>query len=198
MKKWTDEKIEEGIMVIANKFSPVRMPTDKETVEMSDIPGLSNAIQRSGGYAYWANRLNLDQKYSETKIGVKYEHLIGKMLEAKGHKVVYTPTKHPYDLLVDGCVKVDVKVANESQVRGYPIHAYRTSKKLQTCDFYICCENDKDKNIYVIPACVCSGQSQIEMGIESRKYQIYKEAFHLIDRTVRFYEDLLVKGAEDE
>ena len=188
MKEWTDEKIERCIMAIANKFDPARMPTNREVIEMSGTYALSNAIQKNGGYEYWANKLGLEQKYSESKLGMEYEHLIAEILEARGHEVVMTPTKHPYDLLVDGCVKVDVKVSNESLVRGSSVHAYRISKKLHTCDFYVCCENDGDKCIYVIPAHICSGQTQVEMGYET-KYEQYRDAFHLIDRAARFYKE---------
>ena len=191
MKEWTDERIGKCIMAIASEFDPIRMPTNSEVIEMSGSYALSNAIQKNGGYEYWANKLGLEQKYSESKLGVEYEHLIAEILKARGHEAVMTPTKYPYDLLVDGCIKVDVKVANESIVKGSSVHAYRLSKKLHTCDFYVCCENDGDKGIYVIPAHVCSGQTQIEMGSET-KYEKYHNAFNLIDRAARFYRENLI------
>ena len=191
MKEWTDERIGKCIMAIASEFDPIRMPTNSEVIKMSGSYALSNAIQKNGGYEYWANKLGLEQKYSESKLGVEYEHLIAEILKVRGHEAVMTPTKYPYDLLVDGCIKVDVKVANESIVKGSSVHAYRLSKKLHTCDFYVCCENDGDKGIYVIPAHVCSGQTQIEMGSET-KYEKYRDALHLIERAARFYREYLV------
>ena len=191
MKKWTKANIARGISLIAEQFDPIRMPTNKEVIEMSGGYSLSAAIQKNGGYEYWARRLNLEQKKSETKLGIKYERIVADRLRRGGHVVEETSVKHPYDLLVDGCVKVDVKVANASKVRNYDAHSYRIHKPQQTCDFYICCENDSS-NMYVIPANMCRGQKQIVMGKDSRKYSSYKNAFNLIDAAVNFFDSLVV------
>lgn len=183
---WTDELIAENINRIASLFLPKRMPTNSEVIRIEGDHRLANAIQKSGGYEYWANRLGLEQKYSETKLGIDGEKTIARALETKGFEVKTTSIKHPYDLLVNGCIKVDVKTANTSLIRGCPVHAYRISKRDHTCDFYIFYEHDTSKT-YVVPAHKCKGQVQVEMGNESKLYAKYLEAYHLISEASDMY-----------
>ena len=121
--------IAKRIMNIANMFEPKRMPSNREILEIEGNYKLSSAIQKSGGYEYWAKKLNLEQKYSETKLGIDGERYIAKFLEKMGFRTELTSTKHPYDIYVDNCVKVDVKTANTSMVRDNEVHAYRLYKK---------------------------------------------------------------------
>lgn len=189
--KWNEETIAAKVADIANKFAPARMPSNSEVIALTGGYALANAIQKNGGYEYWANKLGLEQKYSETKVGIEYERKVAEMLRKSGHNVQETTVKHPYDLLVDGCVKVDVKVANMSFIRGSKVHAYRIAKKQQTCDFYICCEVNTG-GVYVVPSNMATGQTQIEMGPDSQKYSHYKDAFYLIDDAVNFYKSLVI------
>lgn len=184
--KWTDEMIAEGIERIASTFVPKRMPSNREVIEYEGNHKLSDAIQKNGGYVYWANRLGLERKYSETWLGVEGEKQIAGVLEVKGYEVKPTSTKHPYDLLVNGCIKVDVKTAKTSYIRGCPVHAYRLAKRDHTCDFYIFYEADTLK-VYVVPAHKCQGQVQVEMGNNSKPYAKYLGAFHLIKEASDMY-----------
>ena len=188
-KKWTDNTIAREILNIANQFDPPKMPTLKEAQEMYENGGLACAISKTGGFEYWANKLGLPQGYSETKIGVQAEKDIADELKAKGYGVELTSTKHPYDVLVNGCVKIDVKAANTSMIRGCPVHAYRLAKRQHTCDFYIFREIDTDST-YIVPAHLCNGQVQVEMGIDSKKYEPYKEAWDLIGKASKFYREM--------
>ena len=184
---WTDELIANGIEKIASTFEPKRMPTNREVIEFEGNYALSSAIQKSGGFSYWANRLGLEQKYSETALGIQGEKDIAMWLESLGFDVKLTSIKHPYDLLVNGCVKVDVKTANTSMIRGCPVHAYRLAKKDHTCDFYIFYEADTLK-VYVVPAYKCQGQIQVEMGNNSKPYVKYLGSYHLIKEAAEMYQ----------
>ena len=174
-------------MSIANTFVEPRMPSNREVIEHEGNHALSMAIQKNGGYRYWAKRLGLDQKHSETLLGVRGENLIADYLESKGFTVKQTSAKHPYDLLVNGCVKVDVKTANTSHVRGYPVHAYRLSKRDHTCDFYIFFEADTLRS-YVVPAHKCHGQVQVDMGKDSKRYADYLGAYYLLNIASNMYQ----------
>lgn len=176
---WNDELIAEEVMKIATLFDPPRMPSNQEVVANCGNYSLAVAIQKHGGYEWWANKLGLKRKYSETKTGVEGERRIAELLRGMGFKVETTSARFPYDLLVDGCVKVDVKTANTSFVRGCPIHAYRLAKRQQTCDFYIFYEADTEK-AYVVPSCRCHGQVQVGMGNTSSPYERYLYAYDLI------------------
>lgn len=108
-------------------------------------------------------------------------------MEVKGFDVKPTSVKHPYDLLVNGCIKVDVKTAKTTLVRGCPVHAYRLAKRDHTCDFYIFYEIDTLK-VYVVPAYRCQGQVQVEMGKNSKPYAKYLGAFDLIKEASVMYQ----------
>lgn len=186
-RKWTDEAIASETMKIANRLTPVRMPTRSEIVEIVGNDELTNAIRRHGGYEYWAKRLGLEQKRSETTFGIEGERAISEILKEKGYDVKLTSTRHPYDLLVNNCVKIDVKTAKTSYIRGCPIHAYRLAKRDHTCDFYIFYEYDTSR-IYVVPAHKCQGQVQVEMGNNSKLYAKYLGAFDLIEQVNEMYQ----------
>lgn len=188
-RKWTENTIEREIMNIANQFDPPKMPTLQETKDMYENDGLANAISKNGGFEYWANKLNLPQGYSETKIGKQAEAAMVGILKRLGFAPERTTTKHPYDILVNGCIKIDVKAANTSLIRGSEVHAYRLSKAKHTCDFYLFHEIDTGIT-YVVPAHICNGQVQVEMGVDSKKYKPYKEAWELIKKATDFYKQL--------
>lgn len=184
--KWTDEAIAEGIMAIAEQFDIKRMPTDSEVVDYTGNMGLSTAIQKYGGYVFWAEKLGLPRGKNETMVGIDAENKVADILKMLGYKAITTPTRFPYDILVDDCVKIDVKCANASYVRGTPIHAYRIAKTMPTCDIYVCCELDSER-YYIIPAHKCTGQTTIEMGIDSKKYAIYLDQWEIIGDMCRLY-----------
>ena len=189
---WTDEKIAEGIMRIASRYEPPRMPTNREVIDAEGNYKLANAIQKHGGYSEWADRLGLAQGYSETTLGIAYEHRVAEALKRMGHTVEFTSMKYAYDLLIDGVVKIDVKTAKRSYVRNSAVYSYCIAKPQQTCDFYICCELGAAVDVYVIPASACTGMKQICMGAGHTKYEKYRNAYDLISRTVDFYKGITV------
>lgn len=187
MKTWNEAKIEQGILAIVNTFAEPRMPSNSEVIEHEGNHALSMAIQKHGGFKYWADRLGLEQKHSETALGVEGEKIIANYLSSQGFDVKETSVKHPYDLLVNDCVKIDVKTANTSHIRGCPVHAYRLAKRDHTCDFYIFFEFDTLRT-YVVPAYKCQGQVQVEMGTDSKRYAKYFGAYHLISEMSKMLE----------
>lgn len=184
--RWTDELIADAIMSVANQFDPPRMPSNAEAKTMTGSHALSNAISKHGGYKHWADKLGLEQKHSDTMLGIEGEKHIANILRKMGYRVQMTSANHPYDLLVNECVKVDVKTAKTFFVRGYPIHSYRLAKRQQTCDFYIFYEADTNK-IYVVPSCRCHGQVQVGMGNTSSPYERYLYAYDLIAEANNMY-----------
>lgn len=179
-------------MEIANTFDPPRMPTYSEMRTIYNGDSLTNKVTRTGGSFKWAKRLGLPMKQSETKLGVYAEKYVANLLRSSGFTVEETPVRHPYDLLVDGCVKIDVKAANISYVRNDKIRAYRLSKRQPTCDFYVLCEIDDEvvSRIFVVPSSVVSGQTQIEMGFAKTKYAKYIDKYSLISDAVTFFKSL--------
>lgn len=192
--KWTEELIEEKLMEVANTFDPVRMPSLAEIRRHYGDNALKSQLCRTGGVYRWAEKLGLEVKHSETLLGVQTEKQVAKILTRLGYEVEETPIRHPYDLLINGCVKVDVKAANISYIRGSKIRAYRLAKRQHTCDIYLFCEIDDNKisNVYVVPASAVTNQVQVEMGTFKTIYEKYRDRYDLIQKTIDFYKSLEV------
>lgn len=190
--KWTEELIEEKLMEVASTLNPIRMPSLAEIEKHYGDSALTNKLCKTGGLYYWADKLGLEIKHSETLLGVQTEKQVAKILARLGYEVEETPIRHPYDLLVNGCVKVDVKAANISYIRGSKIRAYRLAKRQHTCDIYLFCEIDDSKisNVYVVPASVVTNQVQVEMGTSKTIYEKYRNRYDLIQKTIDFYKSL--------
>lgn len=134
---WTDQKIEEEIFNVMNILNINRMPSNSEIRSITRDTKLINAVRRHGGFYGWAEKLELPVKDSETKTGDSYEwHAISE-LEDRGFNVERMSVRHPYDLLVNESVKVDVKVSRSYMNNGSLVNTVGLSKKFATCDLYL-------------------------------------------------------------
>lgn len=187
-KKWTEEAVMDGIMQVMAERCFDRMPSRSEIVETCGNHRLDSAITSNGGYLYFAKMVGAKVKKSETSFGVRAEKRIIDMISDKFESVESTATRHPYDILVDGCVKIDVKAARKSSVRQYDVYSFGLAKRHQTCDFYVACpvEDDKIIKVYVIPSVVLHGQTQLCMTTGKSKYDKYLDRWDLVSDMSRF------------
>jgi hypothetical protein len=86
-----------------------RMPSSVEIKKVTKDSRLSNAIRRHGGYLFWAMKMGTSQSECTTRTGLDGELLIKDILENKSYVVEKMSVKHPYDLLVNGNIKIDIK-----------------------------------------------------------------------------------------
>ena len=114
-------------------------------------------------------------------------------------RVNYDEPRFPFDVLINGCVKVDVKVARVfgSDKQGY--YSFNLEHKKHSCDFFVCyCLDSSGENIvktYIIPASIMDGKSQLGVGLSQSKYDAYIGRYDLIGQTCEFYDSLnLVKS----
>ena len=135
--KWSNEKIESEIYKVINTLNIERMPTNTEISMVMKNQALNNKISKSGGYKYWANKLGLDTKYSETKLGQEWEIYIKNLLDSKGYYVEKMTTRHSYDLLINNNIKIDVKVSNYYHGKSFKYHTFNLEKKYHNCDIFI-------------------------------------------------------------
>lgn len=191
-KRQTDAEIEKDIYRIKKALNIARMPSSSEVIENSEDDRLHNNIIQSYGYREWAFKLNLPLKESETQLGTDYEEVIVDLLRNKGYKVSKMTTNHPFDLLIDNSVKIDVKVARPHMLRDVSrVHTFATSKRFGSCDLYIAMalnEADEIEKFLIIP----SHQLQVvtlSIGQES-KYDIYNNRFDLIDTYSKFFNSI--------
>ena len=180
---WTDELIEEKILEVVEFHGYNRMPTRNELEEYYCDSALTNKISKTGGFEVWAKRLKLSQKPCGSMLGIKYERHTKKILEEKGFNCELTSTRHPYDILVNGAVKIDVKVSNLVDIRSSKAYTFNLEKKQPTCDLYVAYCLDDNKEIaktYIIPAPVVAGQSQLAVGVNKSIYDAYLDNWNLV------------------
>lgn len=190
--KWTDELITKEILNVKNVLNLDRMPSRSEIV-LAVGNGLSIIIGRRGGYKYWAEKLNLDIKDSETKLGKEYETKIAELLKNKGYEVERMSMKHPYDLLVNQNIKVDVKISNLYRGPKGNFHTFNLEKYNHNCDLFICvCVTDEEiVKTLVIPSKFLMKVSQLSVGGTSI-YDKYIDRFDFIKEYDAFYKNLAI------
>jgi len=194
--KWTDATIERGIRDAQRILCIDRMPSNSELYQAYNNQQLSNAIAKSGGFRFWANKLGLAIKQTDTEHGYRQELKVIGIIRQRGYTAEDTPVKFPYDVLVNGMVKIDVKCARISKVREHDTYAFHISKDMPTCDLYfICCLDDADaiKMLYIIPAHKIRGQVQLVMSGSqvSKKYAKYLNRWDLLDKCISNFNELI-------
>ncbi len=190
-KKWTDELIKSEVLKINKTYKLNRMPTRKECTKLTNSEALSNAItRREGGWYQLARELNLPIKKSETTLGKEYEENIANILRNKGYEVIKMSQNFPYDLLINSCLKIDVKVSHLYKGDIGNFYSFRTGKKYATCDIYILVtidDNGNILNIYVIPSVAIIKNAQISIGEHNSIYDQYKNKFEYIKEYCDFF-----------
>ena len=199
---WNKDNIEKALRYMVEQTGQKTLPTHAETKKFYGNYKLSNAMRRNGGPRYWGERMNLEFKDCDSRKGEQFEdYFVAEMLE-KGfdaERVNYDEPRFPFDVLINGCVKVDVKVARVfgSDKQGY--YSFNLEHKKHSCDFFVCyCLDSSGENIvktYIIPASIMDGKSQIGVGLSQSKDDAYSGRYDLMGQTCEFYDSLnLVKS----
>lgn len=191
IKRYTDEEAKISILGAMEKLNIRHMPTRSELISVN-LQSLHNHISRGKGYRKIAEELELEIKDSETKLGQDYELVAASILKDKGFKVEEMTTKHPFDLLVNDTVKIDVKVARTQRSRNESsLHTFGINKRHGTCDIYMVIALDSKDNIekcLIIPShhlkvvTLCIGKNS--------RYDIYNNQFKYIKKYSEFYKSI--------
>lgn len=190
---WNNDSIREALLYMIASTGQKTMPTHKEIFAFYGNYKLSNAIRRNGGTKRWANELGIDTKECESKLGAQYEdYFVAEMMQRgrECERVNLHDGRFPYDAIVDGTIKVDVKAARPTSIRGYRFFCFNLEKKTQTCDFYVTyCIDEKNEieKVYVIPSNIMHGKKQLSIGSIQSKYDSYIGRYDLIEGTSDFY-----------
>lgn len=196
--QWSYKKICDEIYNIMHVLNIKRMPSASECDLITGDSGLSNVIAKSGGFYWLANRLGLEIKRSETETGKKFENIAVNILEDKNYKVKRMTTKYPFDLLINECIRIDVKAGRPYLLRGSRVHSIGINKKYATCDLYFIFaldEKDKLERTFIIPGCDLR-VTTLSFGKDSI-YNIYLNRWDLIRKYDEFYSNLAsVKGSD--
>lgn len=181
---WTEQKIIDGVKEVMKQIGIERMPSRSEIDKHYGNSALTNKISKTGGFYFYADKLGLEIKESETALGTFVQNFVRLKMITLGFDAEKTSTKFPYDLLVNRRVKIDVKSGRIVQNSTGQYYTFNLEKKFQTCDFFIAVtlgENDEIKKIYIIPSSILSGKTQLSIGVEKSIYNKYIDRWDLIE-----------------
>lgn len=188
----TVESVIKRLKLLISELKMDRMPVTSEVQNSSYGNSLHNDIVRLGGYRYFAEIMNLPIKHSETSLGQDFEYKVIDLLREMNYNVIKMDTLHPFDILINDTVKIDVKVANARvDDKGNVSHTFGINKRIASCDIYIivCLNEDKSiERLMVIPShhlkivTLCIGKNS--------KYNKYIDRFDYIDSYSEFFNSI--------
>ena len=192
--RWTDEIIKNKILEVVKFYNLDRMPPRSEVEVYFGDYSLSNAIsRRKGGWYNLAKELEFPIKECETTFGKSHEQIVMENLISQGYEVRRMSQNFPYDLLVNDCVKVDVKASRLYRGKGGNFYSFNLEKPFCTCDIYILrliSEEGIEKDTLVIPSSHVSTNTQISVGETKSKYQKYSKRWDYVEMYFEFMDSV--------
>lgn len=181
-KSWTTSLIESELRAICISFG--YMPSCQQMRDLGRND-LMCAITKNGGLFAWSDRVGFKRRASDSDFGWYGEEIVASILRERGHRVERSvAVKAPFDLLVDGVLRIDVKTANLATYknRGIPCSGwYYRIGKIPGSDLVALLKADT-KDIYFIPWDACPrGNITITSG---GKYTQYANRFDIVQRHV--------------
>lgn len=189
--KWTDDLIKGKVLEVKTAFSLDRMPSRSECVQYFHDGALVNAISKRKKWYQLAHELGLQIKDSDTYFGKSEESNAEEMLISLGFSVRKMPQNFPYDLLVDDCVKVDVKASHLYHGPNGDFYTFNLEKQFATCDIYIlfALSEREEKRTFVVPSKFVIAQNQISMGVSKSKYHKFENRWDFISSLSDFWDN---------
>lgn len=146
-KKWNEAKVAQQIL--ENYNATGRFPTCSFLKE-SGQNALSCEIVRTGGFLKWSERLGISRQHSDSDTGWSGEIDVAEILKQNGLESKRSENvKWPFDLLVEGVLRVDVKTAKYATYGHCSGWFFRIGKTPQA-DLIALYQSD-DKSIHWIP-----------------------------------------------
>lgn len=189
--QWTDELIKQKVLEVVDALELDRMPSRKECSEYFHNEGLTNAVSRRMGWYALAGELGLPIKESETYFGKTQERYAQEQLCSLGYEVRQMPQNFPYDLLVNDCVKIDVKASRLYHGEAGNFYSFNLEKPYCTCDIYLLylVNDDKTtKDVLVVPSKAVALNTQISVGEITSKYNKYSQRWDILQSYADFME----------
>lgn len=181
---WTDDDIRQAVLKVKDAYELDRMPSRKECINYYGNYSLANAVSKRGtGWYGLAKEMGLKIKDSETYLGKRHEDIVSKTLVSRGFEVERMPQNFPYDILVDNCVKIDVKASHMYHGKQGNFYTFNLEKRYATCDIYVLLTLDENNNItatYVVPSKFVFKNTQISIGTIASKYDRFKDRWDYI------------------
>lgn len=182
-KTWTEARIEGELRQVAASIGSFPSCQDLRYVGKND---LACQVSRNGGFLAWSERLGIPRRHSDSDTGWDGEIAVMEAMRARGLKVErQTAVKAPYDLLVNGSLRVDVKAARFATYKnGKSGEAcagwfFRIGKQPQA-DIILFYKLDTG-GIYPVPWWDCP-TSNVTITPTGHRYAKYENNWSIIDR----------------
>lgn len=177
---WNDERLHQELIVICAGTGIFPSVQDLKGLGRND---LATQISQRGGYVAWSSRLGFNRKDSESDKGWAGEKDCLSILRKLGFKADPTnQLRAPYDILVNDCVRIDVKSANYAEYgvcRGW---FYRNGKHT-SADVLMLFQVDT-RDIYYLPWYLCP-TTNITIARDGGKYKAFKNKDSILWQMVK-------------
>ena len=170
-----------------------RMPSMSECVAYFGNGSLASVISRKYGWYNLAKRMGMPIKKSETGFAKRYETRAAELLQALGFNVQRMSQNFPYDILVNNCIKIDVKASRLCRGVNGDYYSFHIDKPFATCDFYILLavgDREEIERVMIIPSCEVITKRQISVGARRSKYYKYTDRYDLIEIASLFWTNI--------
>jgi hypothetical protein len=175
MRNWTDESVHTEVAKIAEGLG--HFPSKQELTDLKRND-LAVQVSRRGGYLAWAQKTGFERIQSDSDTGWAGEVAFSDLAKQRGLESERPKgVKSPFDLLLDKCLRVDVKSARFAQYgvcRGW---FYRIGKYPQA-DLILLFQLDTN-DFYGLPWFVCP-RSNVTISQDGGKYASFKNNWPLI------------------
>lgn len=161
-KKWTDALIESELRGVADAMGTFPTTSELREVGRND---LACAVGKSGGFIHWSERLGLSRKPSDSDFGWEGEKAFVDLCTAQGLTAVRCDgVKAPWDITVNGALRIDVKAARWHVYRQTGGWHFRIGKRPQA-DVVVLYQADRG-DFYGVPwwACPTTSITLMESG----------------------------------
>jgi len=178
-RNWCDAKVEEELRTVAAQLGSFPTASELRSMGRND---LTCAVTKFGGLIYWAERLGMQRKHSDSDTGWNGEKAFQAMVESQGMACERsTAVKAPYDLLIESVVRIDVKTASFASYGQSTGWFYRLGKAVQA-DLVVFYQPDTG-DFYAVPWHQCpTGNVTLSRG--GGKYASYLNNWALIRQLV--------------
>lgn len=141
---------------------------------------LAGQISKKGGFPTWAARLGISRKHSDSDTGWDGEIALAESAAKNGFTVErMTGVKAPYDLVLDGVVRVDVKTARFAEYGPCRGWFYRVGKAIQA-DVLALYQLDTGA-CYFLPWSI-GPTTNITISRSGGKYAAFKDRYDIIKK----------------
>lgn len=127
------------------------------------------------------------------KNGISKNQAVEDILTKKGFWGEEIPKSSPYDLLVNDCVKVNIRTGYSILDKTGEYYKFVLKNSVVTCDIYILLELDSDNNIeqvLVIPSKFLKGKHRFLIRKGESKYNRFIDRFDYISSLAKYLENV--------